>query len=232
MKKISLIITLNILVLVPKSSFGQVNQDKIGAWYIYFFSTQFKQKPWGVQGDVQFRNWNMGGDLEQLLLRGGFTYSPKNKNLKTTLGLAHITSGRYGEDKSTTDEIRIYQELLFPAQFGKRFFTSHRFRLEERFVENQNFRSRFRYNLFLNIPLNKAVLSKNAVYLALYNEIFINGQRNIGNGAKVSLFDRNRLYTALGYVIKQNVRVQAGMMLQTTENWRKFQFQLSLHHSF
>ena len=38
---------------------------------------------------------------------------------------------------------------------------------------------------------------KKTLYLALYNELFINGQRDIGNSNSVELFDRNRAYAAL-----------------------------------
>lgn len=162
----------------------------------------------------------------------GLTYQPKETNIKFTLGYANITSGVYGDDKSTSMESRIYQEALFPSQFGKRFYATHRFRYEQRFVENQDFRTRFRYNLFLNIALNKAAMEKNTVYLALYNEIFINGERGIGNGNTVEIFDRNRFYVALGYMISNDLKVQLGGMRQSTDQWSKNQLQLSLHHNF
>ena len=77
-----------------------------------------------------------------------------------------------------------------------------------------------------------SALEKGVVYLALYNEIFINGQRDIGDGRTVELFDRNRLYLGGGYGLLSNLRVQGGWMLQTTDNWSKGQLQVSLHHKF
>jgi len=229
MNNSKLLIIVAINLLLPFLGKAQVNEDEIGAWYMYFFNTTFKEGPWGVQGDFQYRNWNMAGDLEQLLLRGGLTYQRKSANIKFTLGYGNITTGNYGPDNSTTRENRIYQEALFPGQFGKRFYVNHRFRFEQRFNENQDFRTRYRYNLFLNVALNKPEMDKGTVYLALYNEIFINGQRNIGNGNSVKIFDRNRFYLAMGYMIKKGLQVQLGMMNQTTDNWSKNQLQLSLH---
>jgi len=220
---------ISICLLVSKKGNAQLNEDQMGAWYMYFFNTTFNESPWGVQGDVQFRNWNVAGDLEQLLLRGGITYKPKKADIKLTLGYGNVTTGSYGSDNSTTSESRIYQEALFPVQFGNRFYTNHRFRYEQRFVENQDFRTRYRYNLFLNIPLNKASMDDKTLYLALYNEIFINGQRNIGNGNSVEIFDRNRLYLAMGYIIKKGLKIQMGYMKQSTDNWQKSQFQFSFH---
>ena len=91
-----------IVLLIPFSGKAQINQDKTGAWYMYFFNTTFNDSQWGFQGDIQHRNWNKGGDLEQLLLRGGLTYQPKETNIKFTLGYANITSGVYGDDKSSS----------------------------------------------------------------------------------------------------------------------------------
>lgn len=229
MKKSLFLLSICISLFIPKSGNAQLDEEKTGAWYMYFFNTTFKESSWGVQGDVQYRNWNIAGDLEQLLLRGGITYKPKKADIKLTLGYGNITTGSYGSDTSTSTESRIYQEALFPVQFGNRFYTNHRFRYEQRFVENQDFRTRYRYNLFLNIPLNKAVMDDKTLYLALYNELFINGQRKIGNGNTVEIFDRNRLYLAMGYMIKKGLKIQFGIMRQTTDNWSKNQLQLSFH---
>ncbi len=223
------VITVSI-VMGTSIGFSQVDEGELGAWYMYFFNTTFKESPWGVQGDLQLRNWNIGGDLEQLLLRSGVTYSPKNAKIKFTLGYGDITTGSFGSDRTTVHESRIYQEALFPVTIGRRFHMNHRIRYEQRFVDNQDFRTRYRYNLFLNIALTSQKIKKNTLYLALYNEIFINGQRNIGNGNTVQVFDRNRFYVALGYAILDNLKIQAGLMNQTTNGWKKNQLQLSLHH--
>ena len=232
MKIKNAIAVIGLMTALTYSAAAQVDEDQMGAWYMYFFNTTFKDGPWGVQGDVQFRNWNLGGDLEQLLLRGGVTYKPDNANIKFTLGYGSITTGTPGSETSTVSESRIYQEALFPVKFGNRFYTNHRFRYEQRFVENQDLRTRYRYNLFLNIPLNQPELTKNAIYLALYNELFINGQREIATDRTVEIFDRNRFYSALGYVIGEGKRVQLGVMTQTTDSWAKRQLQLSFHHKF
>ena len=229
MKKNLIFSLLLFIGLIPKGK-AQIN-EKLGAWYMYFYNTANKKGPWGVQGDIQYRNFNLMGDLEQLLLRSGITYKPQNANIKFTLGYGHITTGTYGNDESTTQESRIYQEALYPVKFGERFFTNHRFRYEQRFVENQDFRTRYRYNLFLNIPINQKTMDKNTLYLALYNELFINGERGIGKNREVEIFDRNRLYAALGFFVKKQLKIQLGVMNQTINTTQKNQLQLSLHHN-
>ncbi|NNE31839.1 MAG: DUF2490 domain-containing protein [Winogradskyella sp.] len=211
--------------------FSQVDESQTGAWYMYFYSHQFKDSQWGVQGDFQYRDWQGLGDMEQLLLRSGFTYSPKNAGVKFTLGYGNVTTGQYGASDATSSESRIYQEALVPQKLGNRFYFTHRFRYEQRFVENQDFRTRYRYNLFLNIPLNSTELTPKAVYAALYNELFINGGTDIGDGRTVQIFDRNRTYLGLGYVLSPKIRFQFGWMNQKTVNWGKGQLQFSMHHS-
>jgi len=209
-----------------------IDEDQLGAWYMYFFNEKFGDSVIGVQGDYQFRFWNIGSDLEQILLRTGITYSPKNADILFTLGYANITTGTFGDSDATFHESRIYQEALIPQRVGKRFLLTHRFRYEQRWVADQDFRTRYRYNIFLNVPLNHTDLNKGTIYIALYNEIFINGQRDIGDGRTVQFFDRNRTYLGLGYNILDNLRIQVGWMRQTTVNWAKGQTQLSVHQRF
>jgi len=226
-----LLLLLVILCSTSKST-AQVDEAQTGAWYMYFYNMQFKDSQWGIQGDFQYRDWAGVGDMEQLLLRSGLTYRPKEANILFTLGYANITSGVPGEISDTSGENRIYQEALIPQKLGKRYLLTHRFRFEQRFVEDQDFRTRYRYMLFFNVPFNKTSLEKDALYLAIYNELFINGQTDIGNGRTTELFDRNRTYMGLGYVLSSKVRVQLGWMNQKTVNWGKGQLQFSLHHNF
>lgn len=230
-KKTIIFILLLVTCFSQKLKAQEVANDQWGNWYMYFWDTNFKESQFGLQGDIQYRNWNLIGDLEQLLLRAGVTYKPKNANIKFTLGYGHITSGEFGDGNDTSTESRIYQEALIPHKIGNRFYAKHRFRYEQRFVEDQDFRTRYRYNLFVNVPLNKKELSDKAIYLALYNELFINGQRDIGDNRSVEIFDRNRFYSGFGYVISPKLKVQLGHMIQSTNSLDKSQWQISLHHS-
>ena len=80
-----------------------------------------------MQGDYQYRDWRGLGDREQLLLRSGLTYSPKNAGIKFTLGYANITSGQYGTDiDAPISENRIYQEALFGQTIWEKLLLTHR----------------------------------------------------------------------------------------------------------
>ncbi len=207
-------------------------EDDMGAWYMYFYDVKFGESKWGVQGDLQFRNWNYIGDLEQLLLRSGITYRPFDNNTVLTLGYGNITTGERGDSNETVSESRIYQEVLIPNKVSSRIGLKHRFRYEQRWVEDQDFRTRFRYNLFLTVPITNKTMQPKTVYLSMYNELFVNGQKEIGNNRMVEYFDRNRFYAAIGYQFSKGQKVQLGLMNQTLNNSAKNQIQLSLHSNW
>ena len=227
------IIFLLFVFLGLSKSFSQINENQTGAWYMYFYNHQFKDSQFGIQGDFQYRDWQFLGDQEQLLLRSGITYTPKESGIMFTLGIANITTGQFGDSNETSNENRIYQEALIPQKIGNRILLTHRFRYEQRFVEDQDFRTRYRYNLFVNVLFNsKSLFVPKTIYGAFYNELFMNGERNIGDNRNVELFDRNRTYLGLGYVLNSKIRFQMGWMNQTTNAWSKGQLQFSMHHNF
>jgi hypothetical protein len=220
------------LPIAPASAATEVDEDQLGGWYMYFWGKRFEDSHWGLQGDVQYRNWDVIGDLEQLLIRGGVTYTPSSGDALFTLGYANITSGEFGSSNSTSKEDRIYQEALLPQKIGERVYLRHRFRLEQRWVEDQDFRNRVRYALFMDIPLNRSEIKKGTWYLAFYNEFFLNLERDIGDDREVEIFDRNRLYGAVGYTISDKLKVQGGYMYQFSDTVDKGQLQISLHQTF
>lgn len=177
-------------------------ESDLGNWLIYIGNKKVNEK-WSIHNEIQYRNYEFAGDLEQLLLRTGVGYNlTKNSNL--LLGYGFIKSENYINitDKETVNEHRIFQQLTTKQKIGI-FKISHRYRFEQRFVES-NFKMRLRYFLSMQIPLTKKI--DKGMYLSAYNEIFIN--------TKNQLFDRNRIYSGLGYKINKNIRIEAGYMNQ------------------
>ncbi|RIW12957.1 DUF2490 domain-containing protein [Algoriphagus lacus] len=126
---------------------------------------------------MQYRNHNILGDLDQLLFRTGLQYNLKSGQACFLAGYASITSRSIGEPSSTFHESRLYQKVILRQRLGKIGLT-HRYRYEQRWIEEQDFRTRFRYFLAFNIPLNKKELSeKDSFYVQIYDEIFINGEK-------------------------------------------------------
>lgn len=228
----SVFIAMALLALSSPPVAAQVDEDELGAWYIYVWGARNEGSRFGFQGDIQHRNWDRGGDLEQLLIRGAVTYQREDSRARYAFGLAHITSGAYGDSNAKSREKRAYQELVLPGRLGERIYLTHRFRFEQRWVDNQDFRLRLRYLFGLDFPLNRTTMDPGAVYLSLYNELFVNVNESIGDGRRVDHFDRNRLYLALGRAFEDNRRLQIGYMHQQTDNIGKGQLQFTFLQQF
>jgi hypothetical protein len=174
--------------------------------------------------EVQYRNHNIIGDLEQLLFRTGIGWNLSENNNNLLAGYAYIHSEPYAPgtgDKRTVREHRLFQQFITRQRFG-RTYIQHRYRIEERFLP-EDFRLRLRYFLSLNVPLNMASLDRGAWYLSAYNEVFLH--------ADGPVFDRDRIYGALGYVLKKDLRLEVGYMSQIMEKRSKGQFQVVLFNS-
>jgi len=198
MKKFILFITLLSLPFAAKSQ-----DSNLGNWLVYIGSKQLNSK-WNLHHEVQYRNYNAIGDLEQLLLRTGLGYKIGGKS-NLLLGYGYINSENFTGNENeqiTVEEHRIFQQFITKHSLGRVGF-QHRFRLEERFVES-DFKTRLRYFLGLNIPIKDS-----KYYVSFYNEIFLNGTSNT--------FDRNRIYGGFGYKVSKGIKIELGYMSQVFE---------------
>lgn len=206
MKKI-----LTLLFAATITSMGVAQSSDLGNWLVYLGNKKINNR-WNIHHEAQYRNYNAIGDLEQLLLRTGVGYNLTENNNNVLLGYGFIHSQNYvaeGE-KVGNNEHRIFQQFITRQNIG-RVAIQHRYRYEQRWIENAPFRQRFRYSLSLNIPINTTSMNdKSVVYFSTYNEIFLNDRGNI--------FDRNRLYGGMGYRVNQLVGFEIGYMNQFLNN--------------
>jgi hypothetical protein len=211
------------LSIISSTNYCSAQKSEIGNWFIYF-GNQALTKKINWHNEIQYRNYNFAGDLQQLLLRTGVGYNLSENNNNLLLGYGYILSEQYQKNsdrKTESKEHRIFQQFITRQNFG-RFYLQHRYRIEERFI-NDDISYRFRYFLALNIPINKKTMVENTIYLSTYNEIFINGQSPV--------FDRNRLYGGLGYNINKNFKFELGYMSQMIESSQRSQFQIILFNN-
>jgi len=207
MKRNKIIATLTFMLVLP--FYGLSQNSDLGNWLIYIGSKELKNG-WNIHNEVQYRNYDAVGDLEQLLLRTGLGYNLTENNNNLLLGYGYILSENYvGEtdQKVSVNEHRIFQQFTTKQKVGV-LNLSHRYRFEQRFVED-DFKLRFRYFLGLKIPLQNKADGNNPLYLSAYNEIFLN--------TKSEIFDRNRLYGGLGYQFSKQLRLELGYMNQFFE---------------
>lgn len=210
-------------LLLPILCLSQ-NSD-LGNWLIYIGNRKINTK-WNWHHEVQYRNYNAVGDLEQLLLRTGIGYNLTEKKDNLLLGYGFIHSQNYIEntdDKFNVNEHRIFQQFITRQSIGI-VKVQHRYRFEQRWIENADFRLRFRYFLSLNIPLNNPDMLDKTWYASIYDEIFINNNQTI--------FDRNRLYFGIGYKLNKVAKFELGYMNQFLNNNNRDQLNLIALISF
>jgi len=204
-----------LIVCIFFAAVGYAQNSGPGTWFQYFGNQKINRK-WNWHNEVQYRDHNFIGDINQLLLRTGIGYNLSENNNNILLGYAFIQSHTYVDsvNKITKNENRIFQQFITKVQLNTFYFVN-RFRIEERFLTD-DYKTRFRYFLSVNKPLNKKAMEKNAVYLSAYDEIFLNFQSPV--------FDQNRLYGGVGYCFNNNVRVETGYMAQMFKDRTESQF--------
>ncbi len=193
-------------------------EDDVGAWWMVFGTHQFAEK-WSLHTEIQYRTYEFGQNFNQLLLRTGVNYHFTD-NASVTFGYGYIaTDPTFIEPEQTEDtfEHRIFEQLAYKKQLGK-FTLSHRYRLEQRFLNAPKRPSktehRARYLLRVTYPINQKW------FITAYDEIFINLQK--------PLFGQNRLYGALGRNISPSISVQIGYLKNHFDNAHYDRFQLGV----
>lgn len=192
------------------------------SWYVYQFTVRVHSK-FGVQADYQFRRHGWGETWQQSVLRSGIDYS-LNRNISITVGHVWVKTYPYGKQPSKFifDEQRIWEQVLVKQQVG-RFYFNHRYKLEQRFIENiisdsqgnpetdgYLFRERFRYRFMFSVPLNKKTIENKSISLVVSNEFFV----NFGKGVAKNVYDQNRFSAGLSYQFSEMMKLQAGYLNQ------------------
>ena len=216
MKNQLLIILFLINIFTVKSQ-----ENNIGNWLIYFGNKDLNSS-FNWHHEIQHRNYNILGELEQLLVRTGLGYNV-NENNNILLGYGFIDSRNKAKESNEilkVNEHRIYQQFISKQVIGK-IKIQHRYRFEQRFIED-DFKLRYRYFLSLNIPLLK---TNKKYYISAYNEIFIDASQE-------NSFDRNRIYGGLGYQLNSNIKLELGYMNQIFKNSSRDQFNVICFFNF
>ncbi len=207
-----------LLVFLFLPLFSSAQQGDLGNWLIYFGNKQFNEK-WNLHHEIQYRNYNLLGDMEQLLIRTGIGYNLGSRS-NLLVGYGYINSENYtgiSNAQEAVQEHRIYQQFITKQNIGT-VALQHRYRFEQRFIEG-DFRTRFRYFLGINIPFKDS-----NYYTSIYNEIFLNGDGNV--------FDRNRIYGGFGYRFNSKVRFEFGYMSQVFQGFSRDQLNFITFYNF
>lgn len=215
----------------------KAQQTEHTGWLALINSTKFNSK-WGMLLDVQLRSADDMEYVRNFMFRPGLNY---HLNKKTNVALGYMLNNTYrrlgpGVD-NLLSEHRIWEQLLYNMPI-KSTTLIHRFRVEQRFIEQPTadvFTQRLRYMLRGVIPLTPQDSTfKKGLFAGLQNEVFFNLQ----NKSKLNgnVFDQNRAYLALGYRLNPKIDVEAGYLNQFIKgklaNTTNNAFQLALYTRF
>lgn len=218
-----------IFLAISTISIGQNSLKKdpnLGAWYMYFGNAKVENTKWNFNYDLQYRNHEIFTDLNQLLIRGSVQYQLA-ENLTLGTGYAFVTTEQFEKPDLPVIEHRIFQDAIL-IQKVEQASVRHRFRFEQRFVENQDFKTRLRYQLAIDVSLYTNKEKNTSLYASFYNEVFLNSDETT---RKINPFDRDRLYVGTGYKFNKNTAVQLGWMNQMLQKKSYQQLMFSLHHN-
>lgn len=195
------------------------NVDTLGA--VSFISLQKKVSNYGFlnfyhydvfsfeKKEMQGREFPAG--LHQSNFQTSYTYQYL-PNIALTGGHIYQRTNPPGHDEFQ-DEHRIFQQATIAFNHA-RFSSTHRFRFEERFVndreeDRKDFRTRLRYQIGAKVPLRGIVIDPNEYYINTYNEFYFSttGQRN-------ALYSDNWTYFGLGKKTKSSGSFEIGPLVQ------------------
>jgi hypothetical protein len=135
--------------------------------------------------------------------KGGISYAIA-ENYTVLIGGGRYGTGDYNyvSAKNAFNEKRAWEQLSYTHNLGRLMF-EHRYRVEQRWI-NSVFRSRFRYRLNLQLPINHSSIEPGTLYLSAFDEIFLGNQQ--------FSWERNRMSAQLGFQFSPSVVLQAGWM--------------------
>lgn len=204
-------------------SFAQKNiVNQWNGWYIYTGDHTITKKI-GLHTEYQWIRSNIITDWQQSLPLLGLNYRTTDNTL-LTLGYGYVITYPYGKQplNHAVGEHDIWEQFIQRQRIGRCYF-NHRYRLEQRWMQNftktpENkyvldnyiFRNRARYRFMVSIPLNHKEMTNNTLFLSLYDELFVNIGHNIG----LNLFDQNRISATLGWQFNPDLNLQVGYMNQ------------------
>jgi hypothetical protein len=211
------------ILLFPVFGFAQKNiSNQFNAWALYTGTHKISSKV-NLMTEYQWRRAEGFKHWQQSLLRLGLEYEI-NPKVSVMGGYAWIKTFPYGSQPVLHEfnENRVFEQLNLKDKIG-RFEIQHRYRLEQRFLEQYAknatndivqvdpvYRNRIRYRAMAMVPLSRKEMGDNTLFLNVNNELFV----GFGKGIAKNPIDQNRFIAALGWRFNAQTNVQVGYLNQ------------------
>lgn len=184
-----------------------------GYWIAYSGDNKIN-KIVGIHSELQLRNFFIPDNTASVIARIGVNFYIK-PFIMGTVGYGYIFNNPENDNiyGSRTSENRIWEQMLF-RQKTKAVFMEHRFRLEQRFVQNLSNNTniishRIRYRFQTLFPLYTITPHLRHLFISVNDEIMLNFKSETAQ-----IFDRNRFYAGLGYQVSPKMNIQLGYVNQ------------------
>ncbi len=211
------------LLLQTHISAQNTGKSELGSWYEITSSNRISDKL-SISGS--FTNWNYQLPAEKAhLLLGivGLNYHI-NKNVVVGIGYANggIDTSFEENEIPNIKENRILEQIVLKHK-SNNIGLSHRFRLEQRFLEYSTedlVKHRLRYRFKASVPINKTL------FIVAYDEIHFT--------LNEFDFNQNRAYAGLGAKLNKNINVQLGYARHSfkTKSFNRLSLQVNLKYDF
>jgi len=209
-----------IIVLSSLTTVAQdFGEESLGAWYMYSEHIQISENV-SIPIDAQLRMYELSGNFNQALVLNGINYHFSD-NWIGNLGYGFLdtdASFETTENFEHTREYRIYETLTLKNKLN-RIQLSNRIRVDHRSLHQGNeafTRHRFRYRIGATYYINKRWL------LVAYNETF--------TSITTQKFQQNWSFSALGYQVNKNLKLELGYLKQITPNKNFDRLQVAIIH--
>ena len=225
------ILTGLLIAFVARPAWAQTPLNPVQPWGSWFIGTV--QLPgsaanrWGGFAEVQVRTDAVFRHYFYNELKAGGTFDIDPNFTVAVAGGRYTTSDYQDLGAGPLNvEKRLWEQLTL-TQYSHRLKLEHRYRVEQRWLAFRDgttgFRQRFRYRLNGFLPLNKPAIAAGTVFLATYDEVFLNPRGPV--------FERNRLYLGVGYQFTAHFIAQAGYVNQANYNYQTSQGQFVLQNT-
>lgn len=172
------------------------------------------ENKWGGFAEVQARTDGVFSKYFYNELKGGVSYD-LDKNFTVMLAGGRYATSDYRKlsEGPLNVEKRLWVQIVL-NQYLDRLKFEHRYRIEQRWFgyrgDSTERRNRLRYRLNAFLPLNSKTITSKTVFLAAYDEVFLN--------PKGPVFERNRIYGGAGYQFDKHWVLQLGWVHQANYN--------------
>ncbi len=214
-----IIIVLLVVFGITKVQAQEVHGNP-NAWYLLLTNYKINDK-WNIGNELHMRYDDWHKDEQTFIIRPFVDYTIV-PTIVVTVGYSYVLSYPYGDYSIAINrpEHNVWEQVTLKQNVGT-FKILHRYRWEHRFsgsiaadgiggneIDGFDYSNRFRYRLTVRGPLN------DDFFVQVFDELWVRSDDRLAN----TNFDRNWIYTGIGYNLSQHFSLQLAFLHQYAQN--------------